>query len=93
MVFPKDNLLPGNKPEMLEMNGKAWDQIVGPYLSKMLGDKPYFYGDDFTALDVIVGFVILAVGMRLPERLDKFPNLVAFAEKARKRPCMQLLLA
>ena len=75
------------------MNGKAWDQIVGPYLSKTLGDKPYFYGDDFTALDVIVGFVILAVGMRLPERLDKFPNLVAFAEKAMNRPCMELLLA
>ena len=74
------------------MNGRAWDEIVGPYLSKLLGDKSHFYGDEFTALDVIVGFTIIGVGFRLPGRLEKFPNLEAFAGNALKRPCMELVM-
>ena len=89
MVFPKDDLLPLNKPEIIEKNEKAWDQIVGPYLSKLLGDKPWFHGDEFTALDIIVAFVIIAVDRRLPGKLEAFSNLVTFAEKVKNRPCLR----
>ena len=76
----------------MELNTKAWGEIVGPFLSKMLGDKSYFYGDEFSALDVIVGFSILGVGLRIPGGLEKFPNLEAFAGKAMERPSMELVM-
>ena len=77
----------------MEMNEKACAQIVGPYFSKMLGDKNWFYGDQFTALDVIVSFTILAIERRMPGKVERFPNLLAFNEKVKKRPSMQLLIS
>jgi hypothetical protein len=45
----------------LLQNGKAFNEISGPILAGKLGDSKYMNGDTFTALDVVIGYSLLAI--------------------------------
>ena len=50
------NPRPGDEPEVVELHGRAFSEIVGPILASQLGDRKYMHGHSFSAVDVIVGF-------------------------------------
>ena len=65
-------------------NGKAFREISGPILAAKLGDALYMNGDTFTALDVIIGYALLAIrykqnGCRWKDSLINTPVLKALA--------------
>jgi len=60
------------------------------YLEKRLDGRDYFVGDDLTAADVQLSFVIQAA--RLLGGLDKYPNLAAFLTRVTARPAYQRAL-
>lgn len=78
------------EPKNLESNRRAWLDIAAPSLVQTLGDKKYIYGDQFTALDVIIGYNISVlsdkVGWLTPET---FPSLSAYYARIKSRPGFQ----
>ena len=54
------------------------------FLDSELADHDYFVGDDLTAADIQLSFVIQAA--RMLYTLDKFPNLAAFLQRIQARP-------
>lgn len=46
----------------------------------------YMNGDTFTALDVTIGYALLAMKRKFPFFFDKFPDLLAYIERLEKRP-------
>lgn len=79
---------PGEHPDVIEENHKAWVQLCGPVLVDALGTGPFMFGESFTALDIVVG-------MNLHWILSKrgwaeFPQLHAyFYERCNSRPSFQ----
>ena len=51
-----ENKKPGEEIEVVAANKKAYQTLVGPLLAKELGDGPWFFGEQFTALDVVFGY-------------------------------------
>jgi glutathione S-transferase len=41
---------------LIQRAEKAWKDVIAPYLTKELGDKPYLMGDDFSLADIMVGY-------------------------------------
>ena len=74
------NPKPGDEPEVMELHGKAFREVVGPILASQLGDRKYMHGHTFSAVDVIVGFVLAGVVKRRPSYLEAFPKLLEYAE-------------
>jgi glutathione S-transferase len=54
------------------------------YLDRELAGREFFVGNDLTAADIQLSFVIQAT--RLLYGLDKFPNLAAFLDRIHARP-------
>jgi glutathione S-transferase len=52
------------------------------YMSRSLGDRQFFVGDDLTGADVQLIFVVEAAG----SRLAPWPNLVAYRDRIHARP-------
>jgi glutathione S-transferase len=57
------------------------------YLDGLLEGRTWFLGDELSAVDVQLSFVIQAAGML--HGLDEFPNLARFKEQIAKRPAYQ----
>ena len=53
-------------------------------LSKALGDRDWLVGDDFTVADLMMASVLKIVGHT--DILDRWPNLVAYRDRAHARP-------
>ena len=60
------------------------------FLSGYLGDKPFLFGNEFTAVDVIVGYVLLRMQMKRSGWVEQFANLASFLEKLKQRPSYAL---
>lgn len=60
------------------------------YLAKQLGDKPFFMGDEISAVDFHVSFVLEAVNVR--GGLAHFPNLEALLKRMQDRPAYKRAL-
>ena len=69
---------------MIDINEEAFNKIAGPILESQLGDRSFMFGDDFTALDVIVGYT-LATCSEKRDFLKNFPKLKMFVEMISKR--------
>jgi glutathione S-transferase len=54
------------------------------YLAKQLGDKPYFMGEEISAVDWHVTFIFEAANVR--GGLAKIPNLLAYLQRMQARP-------
>ena len=52
------------------------------YLENVLGDRPFFVGNDLTGADIQLLFVLEAAG----ERLKPYPRLVAYRDRMHARP-------
>lgn len=70
------------KPLEPRIHGEL-DNHLG-FLDKELGDKPWFLGNELSAADIQLSFVIQAA--RMLYGLQKFPNLAAFLERIHARP-------
>ena len=57
------------------------------WLDGLLDGREWFVGDEITAADVQLSFVIQAA--RMLHGLDEFPNLAGFLERAQQRPAYQ----
>ena len=80
---------PGDEPEVVELHGRAFREVVGPILAAQLGEREFMHGDTFSAVDVVVGFVIAGALKRRPSYLEDFPKLIEYAENMMKRPAFQ----
>jgi glutathione S-transferase len=60
------------------------------YLDSLLAGRDYFVGDDLSAADVQLSFVVQAA--RLLYGLEKFPNLARFLERVTSRPAYKRAL-
>ncbi|TRY63987.1 hypothetical protein TCAL_02071 [Tigriopus californicus] len=80
-----DDLRPGDNPDLVTLNKRAFSELVGPILSQELSDRDYFYGNNFTALDVVVGYFLSGCLRKRPDYLDKFPNLKKYVQSLQTR--------
>ena len=75
--------------DLLADTAALWKDTVTPYLSGVLGDKPYLLGDEVTLADVMVGYDCVFAGrMGL---LDD--NLGAYVGRLAQRPGFQAAFA
>lgn len=80
---------PGDNPKLIKLNKKAFSVLVGPLLSQELGDRDYFYGGNFTALDVVIGYFLSGCLRKRPDYLANFPNLRKYVERLQTRAPFQ----
>jgi glutathione S-transferase len=67
----------------VESAKQKWQNILGPILEKWLGDRPYFLGDQVSAVDFLVAKPLNntnSMGL-----LTDFPSLKALFERIRSR--------
>ena len=58
-----------------------------------LGEAPYFAGAEFTAADVMMGFVLTTMRAFAPRDLAPFPNIRAYLQRIGARPAYQRAMA
>jgi glutathione S-transferase len=51
-----------------------------------LGKSPYFAGEEFTAADIIMGFVLTTMRAFAPRDLAPYPNILAYLKRIGERP-------
>jgi glutathione S-transferase len=84
-----DDPKPGQDPEFLARNERAWHELVAPTLQDYVQSRSAF----FSASDVILGFTIAACARKFPERLAAFPVLQSFYDNdIATRPAFQLAI-
>jgi len=78
---------------LADYDHKAWSELCGLLLSSTLDEKQFFFGDEFTALDVIIGFDCLTIHRKTDGWLEEFPNLSKYYhERIAPRPAFQLAI-
>jgi glutathione S-transferase len=76
---------PGLRPEVLQVNKRAWYELVAPTLQEFIESRPK--GVEFSATDVIFGFTLFICSKKFPDWLDDHPVLKAFyVDVVSKRP-------
>jgi len=55
------DLTPGNRPEVVDTNRKAYRELVGPIIAAELGSGPWLAGESFTVMDIVLGYNMEAV--------------------------------
>ncbi|EFA80468.1 hypothetical protein PPL_07303 [Heterostelium album PN500] len=75
---------PMRDENLITKNLNAWHFEIAPFLVKYLGDKPYFFGDQFTAVDILLGYQMVLA--ELVGQLKDYPTLVAYLLRLRERP-------
>jgi glutathione S-transferase len=71
-------------PSYVASAKRTWTTLLGPVLTKWLGDGPYFLGDKVTAVDFLAAKPLnncSSLGL-----LEDFPELEALLERIRSRP-------
>ena len=58
-------------------------------LSKILSDRPYLLGDEFSVADVAVGSILAYVPMMLPVDLSPYPIILGYIKRMTKREAFQ----
>jgi glutathione S-transferase len=61
--------------------------VMGPYLTRCLGDGPYFMGDQFTVIDMIAAKPW--TNLQALQELAAFPTLLAHFQRVSGRPSYQ----
>jgi glutathione S-transferase len=74
------------KPELV-VEGKETLASVARVLTPFLAGKQFFLGDQFTAVDVVLGSGL--VWMRMMGHLKGFPEVEAYADRLAARPAFQ----
>jgi glutathione S-transferase len=63
------------------------------YIEARLGQVPYFAGQDFTAADIIMVFVLTTMRAFVPRDLSGCPNILAYLQRIGARPAYQRAMA
>ncbi len=58
-----------------------------------LGEVPYFAGNDFTAADIIMVFILTTARAFVPKDLAPYPNIRAYLQRIGERPAYQRAMA
>jgi len=67
---------------------QSWDLVEA-----RLGDAPYFAGDDFTAADIIMGFVLTTMRAFAKRDLAAYPDIRAYLQRIGERPAYRRAMA
>jgi glutathione S-transferase len=67
---------------------QSWDLV-----EERLGDAPYFAGDEFTAADIIMGFVLTTMRAFAKRDLAAYPDIRAYLQRIGERPAYQRAMA
>ena len=73
---------------MRERTETTWKLV-----EERLGKAPYFAGDEFTAADIIMGFVLTTMRAFAPHDLAPHPNIRAYLKRIGERPAYQRAMA
>lgn len=72
-------------------NRRAWNIVAGPIMVRALGRGPYLFGNNFSALDVIVGLNLMYVDSKKGWLdTEAFPELAAYWRRLRARPAFRM---
>jgi glutathione S-transferase len=73
---------------MRARSDRAW-----AYVEARLGQVPYFAGPDFTAADIVMGFVLTTMRYFVPKDISGYPNILAYLQRIAARPAYQRAMA
>jgi glutathione S-transferase len=73
---------------MRARSDRAWN-----YVEARLGQVPYFAGADFTAADIIMGFVLTTMRAFVPRDISGYPNILSYLKRIGARPAYQRAMA
>jgi len=73
---------------MRQRSEESWKLV-----EERLGQVPYFAGQDFTAADIIMGFVLTTMRAFAQRDLADFPNIRAYLQRIGERPAYQRAMA
>jgi glutathione S-transferase len=73
---------------MRERGETTWNLV-----EQRLGETPYFAGDDFSAADIMMGFVLTTMRAFAPRDLAPYPNIRAYLQRIGARPAYQRAMA
>jgi glutathione S-transferase len=87
------NMAGGNEDDprarfMRERAETPWRMV-----EERLGQVPYFAGDQFTAADIIMGFILTTMRAFVPHDLGDQPNIRAYLKRIGERPAYQRAMA
>src|SRR5580704_4254958 len=68
-------------------------EMTWKLVEERLGEAPYFAGDEFTAADVMMGFVLTTMRAFAPRDLAPYPNIRAYLQRIGARPAYQRAMA
>eukprot|EP01133_Synstelium_polycarpum_P012034 gene12034-14075_t len=75
--------------DLLNDTYKIWNNEIAPYLVQQLGSNHYFLGDNFTAIDCLVGFQLVTA--EILNVLSAYPTLQSYLGRLRARPAFAKL--
>jgi len=75
---------PMKNPKLVEENGKKFEEKLAAIFELELGDKQYFNGSEFSAVDVVVGYTLSIASKG--GLLAKHPKLEAYCGRITSRP-------
>eukprot|EP01135_Chromosphaera_perkinsii_P002692 Nk52_evm60s226 gene=Nk52_evmTU60s226 len=84
-----ENKLIGEEEELKKINYNAWKNLSGLLLENELGDNLYMFGNEFTALDVIVGYNLTTLHHKRNWLKSEFPVLFEYYKRIFERPAFQ----
>jgi len=79
----------GEQPAIVAQNQKAWKELCGPLLSEWLGEKTFMYGDEFSAVDVVVGCNLMWLHTKKDWVRNEFPSLYEYYKRLCDRKAFQ----
>jgi glutathione S-transferase len=68
-------------------------EMTWKLVEERLGEAPYFAGDEFTAADVMMGFVLTTMRAFAPRDLAPYPNIRAYLQRIGARPAYRRAMA
>ena len=62
-------------------------------LVNRLGARSFMFGDSFTAIDVVIGYILARGVEKRPHFFEDFPTLAKYAKAMAARPSFQKAIA
>ena len=79
-----ENKKPGEDEAVIAANKKAYQILVGPILADELGEGPWLFGQQFTALDVVFGYNMQSIFDKRGWYADELDSLKKYRKRLMK---------
>ena len=73
----------------MPLSPQAFKEVVGPVLVDHLGERRFMFGNSFTAIDVVVGYILARGLEKRPQFFEDFPTLAKYAQAMAARVAYQ----